>query len=114
MAPRPLAAKAVSRGRFLRTASGLVFLAIFCATLSLSLVPVARDGYPGYLISVEKMKGCRAVQCLLKKTDDEVWKPEDDDQYFEIGGMRIVVSCLVSQMAADSPAKIHRSRTMGH
>ncbi len=45
-----------------------------------------KHGYPGYLISVEEMKGCRAVQCLLKKTDDEVWKPEDDDQYFELGG----------------------------
>lgn len=41
--------------------------------------------YPGYLINVEEMKGCGAVQCLLRKTDDEVWKLEDDDQDFELG-----------------------------
>ena len=44
-----------------------------------------KHGYPGYLIGVEKMKGCRPVQCLLRKIDDEAWKTEDDDRDFELG-----------------------------
>jgi len=39
-------------------------------------------GYCGYRISLEEMKGCRAVQCLIKKEED--WQPEADDQDFEL------------------------------
>ncbi len=39
-------------------------------------------GYSGHRISLEEMKGCRAIQCLLKKGDD--WQPEPDDQDFEL------------------------------
>ena len=39
-------------------------------------------GYSGYQISVEEMKGCRAVQCLLPK-DTRDWQPEEDDHDFE-------------------------------
>ena len=40
------------------------------------------NGYSGCRISVEEMKGCRAVQVLVKKR--EGWEPEDDDEDFEI------------------------------
>jgi len=40
------------------------------------------NGYNGNTISVEEMKGCRAVQCIVKKPKD--WKPESDDQDFEL------------------------------
>ncbi len=40
------------------------------------------DGYSGYRISTEEMKGSRAVQALVKKR--EGWEPEDDDEDFEI------------------------------
>ena len=40
------------------------------------------QGYSGHRISVEEMKGCRAIQFLVKKTSD--WETEDDDQKFEI------------------------------
>ena len=39
-------------------------------------------GYSGHRISVEEMKGCRAIQFLVKKTSN--WETEDDDQQFEI------------------------------
>ena len=45
---------------------------------------VAYSGYSGHRISLAEMKGCRAVQCLVKKTAS--WMPEDDDQDFEIEG----------------------------
>lgn len=45
---------------------------------------VSESGYTGHRISIAEMKGCRAVQCLLRK--DASWKPEDDDQDFEIEG----------------------------
>lgn len=45
---------------------------------------VSENGYTGHRISVAEMKGCRAVQCLLKK--DGNWVPEDDDQDFEVEG----------------------------
>lgn len=38
-------------------------------------------GYNGNNISVLAMKGCRSVQCLVKK--EAGWLPEDDDQTFE-------------------------------
>ena len=40
------------------------------------------DGYSGHRISIEEMKGCKAVQVLVKK--GKAWEPEDDDQDFEI------------------------------
>jgi hypothetical protein len=43
---------------------------------------ISGQGYSGYQISVEEMKGCRVVQCLMKKTDE--WEAEDDDQDFEL------------------------------
>lgn len=45
---------------------------------------VSESGYTGHRISVAEMKGCRAVQCLLKKEAN--WMPENDDQDFEIEG----------------------------
>ncbi|CAD6571131.1 MAG: hypothetical protein ASARMPREDX12_004138 [Alectoria sarmentosa] len=45
---------------------------------------VSESGYSGHRISLAEMKGCRAVQCLVKKDAD--WMPEDDDQDFEIEG----------------------------
>ena len=45
---------------------------------------VATAGYSGHRISLAEMKGCRAVQCLVKKDAD--WMPEDDDQDFEFEG----------------------------
>ena len=45
---------------------------------------VSERGYTGHRISLAEMKGCRAVQCLLKKEAN--WMPENDDQDFEIEG----------------------------
>ena len=45
---------------------------------------VSRSGYSGHRISLAEMKGCREVQCLVKKNAQ--WMPEDDDQYFELEG----------------------------
>ena len=45
---------------------------------------VSENGYSGYRISLEEMKGCRAIQCLVSK--DSSWTPEDDDEDFEIKG----------------------------
>ena len=39
-------------------------------------------GYSGHRISLDEMKGCRAVQCLAGK--DGAWVPEPDDQDFEL------------------------------
>ena len=43
---------------------------------------ISGQGYTGYQISTEEMKGCRAVQCLMMKT--ETWEAEEDDQDFEL------------------------------
>ncbi|KAH6964598.1 hypothetical protein DER45DRAFT_642028 [Fusarium avenaceum] len=40
--------------------------------------------YNGYNISVEAMRGCNVVQCLVRKSDD--WQPEPDGEPFEISG----------------------------
>ena len=45
---------------------------------------VSHSGYSGHRISLAEMKGCRAIQCLIKK--DANWMPEDDDQDFELEG----------------------------
>ena len=45
---------------------------------------VSHSGYSGHRISLAEMKGCRAVQCLVKKNAN--WMPEDDDQDFELEG----------------------------
>lgn len=47
------------------------------------------SGYNGHRISAEEMKGCRANQCLAKKSftlvsNQKEWEPEDDDQDFEL------------------------------
>lgn len=42
----------------------------------------SRQGYSGHRVSIEEMRGCRAVQCLVKK--DRSWQPEADDQEFEL------------------------------
>lgn len=39
-------------------------------------------GYNGHRISVEAMKGCQELQCLVLKPDD--WTPQTDDEEFEI------------------------------
>ncbi|RFN49779.1 hypothetical protein FIE12Z_5927 [Fusarium flagelliforme] len=39
-------------------------------------------GYSGHHISVEAMKGCQEIQCLVPKPDD--WEPQTDDEAFEI------------------------------
>lgn len=44
----------------------------------------SEQGYTGHRISVAEMKGCRAVQCLMKKEDG--WIREEDDEDFEIEG----------------------------
>ena len=41
-------------------------------------------GYSGHRISVEEMDGCSRVQCLVPK--DDSWRPEPDDQDFELRG----------------------------
>ena len=41
-------------------------------------------GYNGWRISLEEMEGCRAAQALVPKDHVENWKPEDDDQDFEL------------------------------
>ena len=43
---------------------------------------IATGGYSDHRISMEEMKGCRAVQALMKKTPE--WQPEHDDQDFEL------------------------------
>lgn len=43
---------------------------------------ISTRGYSGQRVSLEEMKGCRAVQCLMKK--DSNWEPEPDDQDFEL------------------------------
>ena len=45
---------------------------------------VSEHGYSGSRISLEKMKGCRAVQCLVLKSS--YWTPEDYDKDFEVEG----------------------------
>lgn len=50
---------------------------------------VSESGYSGYRISVEEMKGCRAVQCLVTKGSD--WTPEDGDEEFEIEGRHFLM-----------------------
>ena len=45
---------------------------------------VSESGYSGYRISLEEMKGCRAIQCLVLKHTS--WWPEDDDEDFEVEG----------------------------
>ena len=48
---------------------------------------VSEQGYSGHRISLEEMKGCRKVQCLVKKVDpDACWMVEDGDEGFEIEG----------------------------
>ncbi|SPJ86895.1 uncharacterized protein FTOL_11920 [Fusarium torulosum] len=42
------------------------------------------SAYNGNSISVEAMKGCKVLQCLVRKPDD--WQPEPDDEPFEISG----------------------------
>ena len=39
-------------------------------------------GYSGFEISAEEMKGCTIIQCLIRKSPE--WKPEPDDQDFEL------------------------------
>ncbi|KAM0802346.1 hypothetical protein BDR22DRAFT_803521, partial [Usnea florida] len=41
-------------------------------------------GYSGHQISLAEMKGCRAVQYLVRKDVD--WQPESDDEAFVIDG----------------------------
>ncbi|MCJ1377209.1 hypothetical protein MMC17_000301 [Xylographa soralifera] len=43
---------------------------------------ISRNGYSGQRISLEEMKGCRAIQCLVHKDAD--WEPEPNDQDFEL------------------------------
>ncbi|KAI6773007.1 hypothetical protein HG530_003965 [Fusarium avenaceum] len=40
--------------------------------------------YNGNYISVEAMRGCKVLQCLVRKPKD--WQPEPDDEPFEISG----------------------------
>ena len=44
---------------------------------------ISHYGYSGHRISLKEMKGCRGVQCLMKKKS--TWEPEPDDQDFELG-----------------------------
>ena len=38
---------------------------------------VCQEGYSGHQISLAEVKGCRTVQCLVRK--DPGWMPEDGD-----------------------------------
>ncbi|KAH6967897.1 hypothetical protein BKA56DRAFT_597358 [Ilyonectria sp. MPI-CAGE-AT-0026] len=46
--------------------------------------PVAGGGYNGQNISLQEIRGCNTVQCLVRKPSG--WEPEDDDQEFEKSG----------------------------
>jgi hypothetical protein len=41
--------------------------------------------FNGHAISAEQMRGCNTLQCFIKKHNDE-WRPEHDDQPFELSG----------------------------
>lgn len=41
-------------------------------------------GYGGHRISVEEMRGCCTLQCLIYK--EQGWEPEPDDQEWELQG----------------------------
>ena len=56
-------------------------------------------GYSGHRISVEEMKGCRAIQVLLGKQSD--WKPEAGDEDFELEG-----NYFLSGLGDGSPADL--------
>ncbi|PGH06212.1 hypothetical protein AJ79_06600 [Helicocarpus griseus UAMH5409] len=63
-------------------------------------------GYSGHQISLEEMKGCRAIQCLVRKRPD--WTPEPDDQDWELNGNYFVTgigdgSPDESQLEVDPP-----------
>lgn len=45
---------------------------------------VSGNGYSGHRVSFVEMKGCRAIQCLVKKDAD--WILEEDDLDFELEG----------------------------
>lgn len=45
---------------------------------------VSGEGYSGWRIGLEEMKGCRAIQCLVQKDDD--WEEEEDDEEWEKKG----------------------------
>ncbi|KAK7417483.1 hypothetical protein QQX98_004603 [Neonectria punicea] len=60
-------------------------------------------GYNGNNISVEEMRGCNTLQCLVRKKRD--WQPEDDDEDFEREG-KFFLSGLSDYMPSrdmDSP-----------
>ncbi|KAF4452364.1 hypothetical protein F53441_4773 [Fusarium austroafricanum] len=42
------------------------------------------SAYNGHHISVEAMRGCTTLQCLVRKSEN--WKPAPDDEQFEIQG----------------------------
>jgi hypothetical protein len=41
-------------------------------------------GYNGHRITAEQMRGCHTFQCLMRK--ERAWKPDPDDQEFELEG----------------------------
>ena len=41
------------------------------------------SAYSGWRVSVEEMRGCRAIQALVPKEQVEDWQPESDDEDFE-------------------------------
>lgn len=53
-------------------------------------------GYSGCRISLEEMRGCRAVQCLAPKPAD--WEPEPDDEDFELEA-----DCFLTGIGDGSP-----------
>jgi len=62
-------------------------------------------GYRGSEISIEEMKGCTTVQCLVRKNDN--WTPEPDDEDFELQS-----DFFLSGLSDHMPSRDMRSPTV--
>ncbi|KIN03069.1 hypothetical protein OIDMADRAFT_102868 [Oidiodendron maius Zn] len=56
------------------------------------------QGYNGNLISVEEMRGCNTLQCLMWKNDD--WQAEPDDMEFELSSR-----CFLTGISDHMPSR---------
>lgn len=52
---------------------------------------ISGQGYSGWRIGLEEMKGCRAIQCLVQKT--EGWETEEGDEEWERDGEYFLSGC---------------------
>ena len=55
-----------------------------------------REGYNGWKISVDEMRGCHTVQCIARK--DQGWRPQRDSLGFEVAGR-----CFLTGLAENMP-----------